>query len=73
MMSISYNKLWKILIDRGMNKSELRVQAGISTNAVAKMGRNEPVSLDTLDKICKTLHCNIGDVMDFVADTERQL
>ena len=69
-MSISYNKLWKLLIDRNMNKSELRTQAKISTNAIAKMGKNEPVSMDTMDKICKALHCNIGDVMDFVADDE---
>ena len=61
-MSISYNKLWKLLIDRNMNKSELREQAKISTNAIAKM--------DTMDKICKALHCNIGDVMDFVSDNE---
>ena len=69
-MSISYNKLWKILVDRNMNKTELRTQAKISTNAIAKMGKNEPVSMDTMDKICKGLHCNIGDVMDFVADDD---
>ena len=63
-MSISYNKLWKLLIDSNMNKSELREQA------IAKMGKNEPVSMDTMDKICKALHCNIGDVMDFVSDNE---
>lgn len=69
-MSISYNKLWKLLIDRNMNKTELRAKAKISTNAVAKMGRNEPVSMDTMDKICKVLRCNIGDVMDFVPEEE---
>ncbi len=69
-MGISYNKLWKLLIDRNMNKTELRAQAKISTNAIAKMGRNLPVSMDTMDKICRVLHCNIGDVMDFVADDE---
>ena len=50
-MSISYNKLWKLLIDCNMNKSELRERAKISTNAIAKMGKNEPVSMDTMDKI----------------------
>ncbi len=70
-MSISYNKLWKLLIDRNMNKSELRKQAKISTNAIAKMGKNESVSMDTMDKICKVLQCNIGDVMDFVTDDEK--
>lgn len=69
-MSISYNKLWKMLVDRNMNKTELRTQAKISTNAIAKMGKNEPVSMDTMDKICKVLRCNIGDVMDFVADDD---
>ncbi len=70
-MSISYNKLWKLLIDRNMNKSELRKQAKISTNAIAKMGKNESVSMDTMNKICKVLQCNIGDVMDFVTDDEK--
>ena len=69
-MSISYKKLWKVLVDRKMNKTELRNQAKISTNAIAKMGKNEPVSMDTMDKICKVLHCNIGDVMDFVVDED---
>lgn len=69
-MSISYKKLWKMLVDRNMNKTELRTQAKISTNAIAKMGKNEPVSMDTMDKICKALHCNIGDVMDFMADED---
>lgn len=69
-MSISYKKLWKMLVDRNMNKTELRTQAKISTNAIAKMGKNEPVSMDTMGKICKVLHCNIGDVMDFVADED---
>lgn len=69
-MSISYNKLWKMLVDQNMNKTELRIQAQISTNAIAKMGKNKPVSMDTMDKICKALHCNIGDVMDFVADDD---
>lgn len=70
-MSISYNKLWKLLIDRNMNKSELRKQAKISTNAIAKMGKNESVSMDTMNKIYKVLQCNIGDVMDFVTDDEK--
>lgn len=66
-MSISYKKLWKLLIDRNMNKTDLRVKAKISTNAVAKLGKNEPVSMETMDKICDALDCNIGDVMDFVS------
>ena len=66
-MAISYYKLWKILIDKKMNKTQLKETAGISTNAVAKLGRNESVSLDTLEKICKMLQCNIGDIVEFIA------
>ena len=65
-MAISYDKLWKILIDKKMNKTQLKETAGISTNAVAKLGRNESVSLDTLEKICKMLQCNIGDIVEFI-------
>ena len=64
-MSVSYSKLWKLLVDKRMNKSQLREAACISTNAVAKLGRNEPVSLETLEKICSALNCNIEDVMEF--------
>lgn len=64
-MSVSYSKLWKLLVDKRMNKSQLRDVAGISTNAVAKLGRNETVSLETLEKICTALNCNIEDVMEF--------
>lgn len=71
-MSISYNKLWKVLIDQGINKTELKDKAGVSTNAIAKMGKNEPVSMDTLDKICKALGCNIGDVMEFVPEKDNK-
>lgn len=67
-MGVSYKKLWKILVDKNMNKTDLRIQAQLSTNVIAKMGKNEPVSMDTMDKICKVLHCNIGDVMDFVTE-----
>ena len=69
-MDISYNKLWKRLIDCNMNKTELRQKAKISTNAIAKLGRNESVSMETLDKICKALDCNIGDIMEFIPDTK---
>ena len=65
-MSVSYNKLWKKLIDLNLNKTQLREKAGISTNAIAKLGRNEPVSLETINKICIALGCNIGDVMDIL-------
>ena len=67
-MGVDYSGLWKVLIDKKMNKSQLREAAQISTNAVAKLGKNESVSLDTLEKICKTLDCNIDDVVTFVID-----
>lgn len=65
MMPVNYSNLWKLLVDKKMNKSQLRDAAGISTNAVAKLGRNEAVSLETLEKICSALNCNIEDVMKF--------
>lgn len=69
-MSVSYSRLWKLLIDKNMNKSQLRDAAGISTNAVAKLGRNEAVSLDTLEKVCCALNCNIEDVLEFIKVSE---
>jgi len=63
---VTYNKLWKRLIDLGMNKTQLKDKAKISTNAIAKLGKNEPVSLETISKICVALKCNIGDIMDIV-------
>lgn len=67
-MGVSYNKLWKLLIDKNMNKTELRLKAKISSSTIAKMGRNESVSLETINKICTYLHCNIGDIVDINSD-----
>ena len=67
-MSVDYSGLWKLCIDKKMNKSELKNSAHISFNAVAKMGKGEPVSLETLEKVCKTLGCNIGDIVSFTPD-----
>lgn len=67
-MSVSYDKLWKLLIDKKMKSSELKDAAGISFNVLAKMGRNEFVSMDSLAKICGALNCNIGDIIDIIAD-----
>lgn len=68
-MSVSYDKLWKMLIDKKMNRSTLKEKAGISFNVLAKLGKEEPVSLESLNKICKALHCDIGDIMTFTSDT----
>ncbi len=67
-MAVDYSNLWKLLIDKHMNKSQLRESAKISTNAIAKLGRNESVSLDTLEKICVSLSCKIEDVVTFVKE-----
>ena len=70
-MAVSYNKLWKKLIDLEMSRSELRVKAGISTRQLAKLGKNENVTTDVLVKVCKALSCNIDEIMD-IKDTEEE-
>ena len=70
-MSISYNKLWKLLIDKNMTKTDLRLQADIATSTLAKLSKNEQVSMEVLLKICKALNCNISEIMD-VKNTEVQ-
>lgn len=67
-MTLSYNKLWKLLIDKGMTKTEMRLKADISTTTLAKLGKNETVSMEVLLKICKVLGCNVGDIMDVIND-----
>jgi putative transcriptional regulator len=67
-MSVSYKKLWKLLIDKNMKKKDLREQAGISHASVAKLGKNQNVTTDILVKICKTLSCDIGDIVEIVDD-----
>lgn len=68
-MDVSYNKLWKLLIDRKMTRADLRRAAGIAPNTMTKLGRDEEVSLGILGRICAVLEVNIGEIMDFV---ERQ-
>lgn len=63
-MSVSYKKLWKILIDRNMKKKDLCAAAGISHASVAKLGKNENITTDILVKICTALNCDIGDIME---------
>ena len=67
-MSVSYKKLWKLLIDQDMKKKDLQVAAGISAGAISKLGRNENVTTTVLAKICKALSCDIGDIMEIVND-----
>ncbi len=65
-MAVSYKKLWKLLIDKGMTKTQMRLQSDISTTTLAKLGKNEIVSMEVLLKICKLLNCNVGDIMDVI-------
>lgn len=65
---ISYANLWKTMIDKNLNKTQLKDSAHISTNAIAKMGKNEPVSLGTIAKICYSLDCEIGDVVEIIIE-----
>lgn len=67
-MAVSYRKLWKLLIDKDMKKKDLRLSSGISTNALAKLGKNERVTTDVIDKICCALSCDVGDIMEIVDD-----
>ena len=69
-MLVSYDKLWKKLIDKKITRTELKDSAGISFNILAKLGRNEFVSMESLSKICATLNCNVGDVVDFLPESE---
>ena len=68
-MSVSYNKLWKLLIDKNMSKTQLIKAAKISTNAMAKLGKNEDVRVEVLVKICATLGCTMDDIMEIVPES----
>lgn len=70
-MAISYNRLWKLLIDNHMKKKDLKEKAELSTVTMAKLGKNESVSLDVLVRVCKVLNCEIGDVVEIVEHKEK--
>lgn len=63
-MTISYKKLWKLLIDRDMKKKDLQKVAGISSASVTKLGKNENVNTEIIEKICSALHCDVSDIME---------
>ena len=65
-MAISYNRLWKLLIDKKMTKTELRLAADISTTTLAKLGKDETVSMDVMLRICKVLNCGIEDIVEII-------
>ncbi len=67
-MAVSYNGLWKLLIDKGMSKVELRDTIGMGPGTLAKLGKNQRVSMEVLEKICKELNCNFADIVDYVKE-----
>lgn len=67
-MKANYNKLWKMLIDKGMSKTTLRIKTDISSATLAKLSKNDIVSMDIIFRICEALNCNIGDIMDVEKD-----
>lgn len=65
-MPVSYDNLWKLLIDKKLKRTDLKKLCGISSNVLAKLGKDEPISMESLEKICNALNCNIDDVVFFV-------
>ena len=69
-MAVSYNKLWKLLIDKNLKRTEMAQKAGITGTVLGRLSRNEHVSMGSIEKICVLLDCNVGDVMEFVECSE---
>ena len=67
-MKFGYSKLWKILIDKKMMKKDLMAKATITSSTMAKMGKDRPVSMEVLGRICEALDCNIGDIVDYIKE-----
>lgn len=65
---ISYNKLWKLLIDKNLNKTQFRLLVGISSATLAKLSKNDNVNTDTINSICKTLQCDVSDIMEYIEE-----
>ncbi|HDR4575406.1 TPA: helix-turn-helix transcriptional regulator [Bacillus cereus] len=65
-MSFSYDKLWKLAIDKKINKTQLRDQVGITSATLARLSKNEPVSMEVLGRICKNLECDISDIVEYI-------
>jgi len=70
-MRICYNRLWKLLIDRGMSRTDLRHTSGISTYTLARLGKNQEVTMTTLRKITSSLDCSMDDIVEFIPDSEK--
>ncbi len=69
-MAVSYNRLWKLLVDKKMSKADLRKAAGLAPNTMTKLRRDEPVAMTVLDKICETLNTDYGDIMQYMPNDE---
>lgn len=69
-MRVSYDRLWKLLIDKKMKRTDLITQAQISSNVVAKMGKEEPLSMESIGKICALFHCSVDDILEIIPDDE---
>ena len=71
-MGVSYNRLWKMLIDKNMKRIEMQYLTGISGNILARMGKNQYVSMETIEKICKKLDCTVDEMMEFTDDQQQE-
>ena len=69
-MGWSYNRLWIMLINKGMKKTDLLSQAGLNSSALAKMGKNQSVAMDNLEKLCRFFHCRIEDILEYIPDED---
>lgn len=69
-MAISYNRLWKLLVDKKMSKADLRKAAGLAPNTMTKLRRDEPVAMGVLEKICGTLDTDLGDIVEYIKNSE---
>lgn len=67
-MTVKYVKLWKLLLDRGLRRTDLISMAGISSNVLAKLGKDEYVAMESICKICNALKCDVGDIMEIIPD-----
>ena len=71
-MAVSYNRLWKLLVDKKMSKADLRKAAGLAANTMTKLRRDEPVAMKVLDKICETLNTDFGDIMQYTPNNQEK-
>lgn len=72
-MPVSYNKLWKLLIDKKLKRTDLIIMADLSSATLAKMGKDQQVSMDVITRICNALRCNVGDIMDVIVTNDKSV